>query len=208
MAGRIEADGGSRHVRRSNTPGSAVTAAKAGLLLVAAALALDCVALVVDVMAGRRIVSGVPTAEVGLEFGSTLSRLANLAVPAAVLVGGLAFVWWFHGAYTNLAASSGGRATRFAPVWAVIGWVVPLLNVVRPPQIMSDLTRRSGFVAPWWILWAIGAVIQVALRFVTPERQQGWIYWQLIALIGDLLLLMSLCFGLLLVDEARDTGRL
>lgn len=89
--------------------------ARAGLGLVAAALVLDCVALVVDVLAGRRIVGGVPIAEVGLELGSTLSQLANLAVPIAVLIGGLAFVWWFHRAYSNLAAASGGVANRFAP---------------------------------------------------------------------------------------------
>lgn len=182
--------------------------AKGGLGLVAAALVLDGVALVVDVIAGRRIVNGVPIAEVGLEFGSTLSQLANLALPAAVLIGGLAFVWWFHRAYSNLAAASGGAVNRFSPIWAVVGWVVPLLNIVRPPQIMNDLTGRSRHVPPWWIIWGIGGVVQVALRFVTPERQQGWIYWQLTALIGDLLLLMSLCFGLLLIDEVRDTGRL
>lgn len=181
--------------------------ARVGLGLIAVALLLDCAALVVEVIVGRRIVNGVPRPEVGLEFGSTLSELANLAVPAAVLVGGAAFVWWFHRAYSNLAAASGGTATRFRPIWAVVGWVVPLLNIVRPPQIMSDLTARSSSVPPWWILWGIGGAIQVALRFVTPERQQGWVYWQLTALIGDLLLLISLCFGLLLVDEVRDTGR-
>lgn len=191
---------------RRSFPAAAV--ARTGLGLVAAALVLDCVALVVDVIAGRRIVNGVPIDAVGLEFGSTLSQLANLAVPTAVLVGGLAFVWWFHRAYSALAEASGGTGNRFSPIWAVIGWGVPLLNVVRPPQIMSDLTRRSGLVPPWWIIWGLGAAVQVALRFITPERQQGWIYWQLTALIGDLLLLISLCFGLLLIDEVRDTGRL
>ncbi len=194
-------------MRWRTVPAVAVVA-KAGLGLVAAALVLDCVALVVDVIAGRRIVGGVPMAEVGLEFGSTLSKLANLAVPIAVLIGGSAFLWWFHRAYANLASVSGGGANRFSPSWAVIGWAVPILNLVRPPQIMSDLTRRSRLVPPWWIIWGAGAVIQVALRFVTPEQQQGWIHWQLTALIGDLLLLISLCFGLLLIDEARDTGRL
>ncbi len=91
-------------MRRCNTK-----VAQAGLGLVAAAFLLDCVALVVDVIAGRRIVSGVPVDEVGLEFGSTLSQLANLAVPAAVLLGGLAFVWWFRCAYSALEFSTGGR---------------------------------------------------------------------------------------------------
>lgn len=193
---------------RRERSGQAAVAAKAGLGLVGAALVLDGVALVVDVIAGRRIVSGVPMSEVGLEFGSTLSQLANLAIPAAVLIGGLAFVWWFHQAYASLAAATGGAANRYPPIWAVVGWVVPLLNLVRPPQIMSDLTRHSGYVPPWWIIWAIGASIQVVLRFISPVAQQSWIYWQLTALIGDLLLLISLCFGLLLIDEVRDTGRL
>ena len=182
------------------------TVARAGLGLVAASLVLDCVALVVDVIAGRRIVSGMAMEEVGLEFGSTISSLANLAVPAAVLVGGLAFVWWFHCAYSTysmLSVAARGREARYRPIWAVVGWLVPILNLVRPPRIMSDLTGRSRSVTPWWTVWLVAGAIQLALRFVSPTTQQGWIYWQLSALFADLLLLISLCFAFLLIDDAR-----
>lgn len=175
--------------------------AKAGLGLVAAAILLDCAALLLDIVLGLRIVDGISVPESDLETSSLLSGTANLAVPAAVLVCGPIFVWWFHGAYQRLATRSKAKLT---PIWAVIGWFVPGLNLIRPPSIMNELTDRRDAVVGWWGLWLVGAFVQVALRFISPEDQLGWVYWQTTALAANVVLLVSLGFAAFLVGAARS----
>jgi hypothetical protein len=170
-----------------------------GLGVVGAALLLDTSAFLIDVLAGLRIVSGVPVDEVGFEYGSSLSQLSNLVLPAAAAVGGLAFIWWFQCAYRNRADR---RVTRYKPIWAVVGWLVPGLNLVRPPQIMSELTSRSPLVATWWSLWAVGAGTHLALRLITPSVQRGWVYWQTAAFVANMILLASLAVAFFLVNQA------
>jgi len=174
--------------------------AQAGLALIAAAVALDAVAFFIDVLIGLRMVEGLTRSEIGFAYSSSLSRASNLAIPAAVALGGAAFVWWFQGAYRHRAAR---KATRFKPAWAVLGWVVPGLNLFRPPQMMSEITGRSPLVAPWWTFWAIGGLSHVALRLITPSVQRGWVYWQTAAFIANLVLLASLALAFTLVNEAQ-----
>jgi Domain of unknown function (DUF4328) len=57
------------------------------------------------------------------------------------------FLVWFHRAYTNLHALR-TEALRFRAGWAVGGWFVPILNLVRPKQVMNDIWRGSDSGAP------------------------------------------------------------
>ena len=186
--------------------------ALAGLAIVELAVLLDCAALVVDIMAGRRIVGGTPVPEIGLEFRSDLSQAANLAIPAAVLVGGSLFVLWFYCAYRQRAESGveggGAPSTRFDPIWSLIGWIVPGLNLVRPPQIMDELTGRRSLVGAWWGLWFVGGLIQVGMRFISPETQQGWVRWHSTLLAANVLLLASLAIAVVLVIRAGSVTML
>ncbi len=176
--------------------------AKFGLLLIGLALLLDGVALAVDIVASSRIVRGVPLEDIGLEFRSDLSRAANLALPVALLIGAPLFLMWFYCAYKRLHEATDGALTRFTPSWSLLGWVVPGINLIRPPQIMADLTGDSFRIRPWWLLWIFGALVQVGLRVVTPGDQTGWLVWQAVALAGDLILLISLDNGRVLVSQA------
>lgn len=203
--------------------------ARLGLAVMAAALVFDCVALAVDIVAGRRIVDGVPVEELGLDYRSSLSSLANLAVPAAVVIGGTAFVWWFYDAYRRMQEFGTQVGSRRHPIWAVIGWLIPAVNLIAPPTIMAELAVPVSGAMPvrlwqahpqpdpglqrvvfWWILLLGGVGVQVSLRVITPETQQGWIDWQSTALMADIALLASLGLAALLVSdvERRASGRL
>lgn len=175
--------------------------AKVGLALVATALVLDCVALGLDIVLGRMIVNGIEVTAESLETSSSLSSAANLAIPSAVLIGGGAFLWWFHCAYRRLATTI--VPTTFQPIWAVAAWVVPGLNLIRPPRIMAELTARPRLTVAWWLLWLGGGAVQVGLRFISPTSQQGWVNWQSTALVANLVLLASLGCGVLLISMAR-----
>lgn len=162
---------------------------------VIAALLVDVSALTLDLIRLRRLRNGATEANVGLDISSTLSGLANLLVPLAMLVAAVTFILWFADAYRRLASTG---PTGHGPEWAIIGWLIPGINLFRPPQIMAELasirprssTDRRGLILAigWWLLWIEGMVIQVILRFITPTTNLGWTRWQSSALISDLVL--------------------
>lgn len=58
------------------------------------------------------------------------------------LVMGVATAAWLFRAYRNVLALGAGGA-RFGPGWAIGGWFVPILNLVRPKQVIDDTWRGS-----------------------------------------------------------------
>lgn len=72
----------------------------------------------------------------------------------AFLVIGMMFVVWFYRAYTNLP-HLGVDTLRFSRIWAVTSWLVPIVNLWRPKQLMNDIWRASdpnrpaSSSAPW-----------------------------------------------------------
>lgn len=54
----------------------------------------------------------------------------------------LMFVVWSYRAYTNLP-HLGIEDLRFSRVWALVSWVIPIVNLWRPKQIMNDIWRAS-----------------------------------------------------------------
>jgi hypothetical protein len=180
---------------------------------VVAALVLDIVAQVLDLLRLRRLRSGATLDDVGLDAASTIADLANLALPLAVLAAAGTFVWWFVCAYRNLDRA--GLADR-EPRWAVLGWLVPGLNLHRPPSMMTELVARpagsiswaagSGAILTvgWWALWIEGALIQVALRLVTPTTNPGWQRWMTAAIISDVVLIAAAASAVALTAMAAE----
>jgi hypothetical protein len=83
------------------------------------------------------------------------------------IVTGIVWLLWLHSAY-GLLRLVGTRVTRFSPGWAVGCWFVPLVNLVRPYQVVKELRLRSHglnataeavprlsgeVTALWWLTW-------------------------------------------------------
>lgn len=85
------------------------------------------------------------------------------------------FIVWFSRAYRNLDAL-GVSALRWSNGWAVGGWFVPFLNLVRPKQLANDIWRGSDPERPpsthlpregstpwyyevWWGLFVVAAIL-------------------------------------------------
>jgi hypothetical protein len=92
----------------------------------------------------------------------------------AFVATGIVWLVFVHRAHTNLDAL-GVRELRFTHGWAVGGFIVPILNLVRAPQIMSELLRASdrsggttewkarptpGIVPAWWATYIVGFVVR------------------------------------------------
>jgi hypothetical protein len=78
------------------------------------------------------------------------------AVELAELLSAIAFLLWFHQAYTNTAAL--GHQGKYSMASAAWSWFVPIFNFFRPYQIARDMTedagRGLGWLLPaWWAAW-------------------------------------------------------
>jgi hypothetical protein len=71
------------------------------------------------------------------------------------------FISWLHRAYENMRALSPPHP-RFGSGWAIGGWFVPFLNLVRPKQIINDVynSGRPSDPPPAWLgLWWAAFII-------------------------------------------------
>lgn len=106
----------------------------------------------------------------------------------------IAFLAWFHRVHKNLPAL-GGRDLKYTPGWAVGGFFVPFLNLVRPLQVMREVwhgsdpaglerdTASSGpsvrnqlgtpsLVGWWWALFLISGFLgNMIMRMGFAENQ-------------------------------------
>ena len=104
----------------------------------------------------------------------TMVMAGVFAVVFLVAVGFL--IAWTNRVYRNLEPL-GVQGLRFTEGWAVGGWFVPFLNLVRPKQILDDVWRASGpdggdddwhrrKVTPllhvWWGLWILGGLLSLS----------------------------------------------
>lgn len=90
---------------------------------------------------------------------------------------GILFLMWFHRVHYNLP-SLGATKLKYSPGWAVGYFLIPILNLFRPVQVMCEVWANSdpnvirlaepsktGSVSPlvgiWWAAW---------LTFIISER--------------------------------------
>ncbi|WP_020544057.1 DUF4328 domain-containing protein [Nonomuraea coxensis] len=98
-----------------------------------------------------------------------LSGIVETVAYLAAVVGFL--VWLFRvRANAEILAPDGHRRSR---PWLILGWIVPIVSLWFPKQIVDDIwdasvrswTPRKGLLHAWWAAWLIGAwVSNVAAR--------------------------------------------
>jgi len=117
------------------------------------------------------LLSGIDSyAEVNEETRWAHTFIRNtLLVSRLVLYGsiGIAFITWLHRCRINVRAF-GCRRFRYSRIWAIIGFLIPIVNFFRPYQVVSEVWRASdprsvetpvawvnmpvsGFVLAWWL---------------------------------------------------------
>ncbi len=113
----------------------------------------------------------------GTEAISNDSRQQIIGVLQIIIliIAGIAFLLWFYRSHRNLSAL-GARNLKYSSGWAIGGFFVPFLNLVRPYQVMKetykesdpDFTfsvisekskckdpRSSSLVGWWWFLYLL-----------------------------------------------------
>jgi hypothetical protein len=105
---------------------------------------------------------------------------------------GVVFIVWTHRTYSNLSAL-GATGLRYGTGWAIGAWLVPVLAIWRPRQIVNDLWRASDRELPataareewgsrstplamtaWWVLWVVGALAErLSFNFGGSSLESG-----------------------------------
>ena len=111
---------------------------------------------------------------------------ANTFALVAFVLAALAFIPWFYRAYANLPRM-GVTRLRHAPGWAIGGWFVPFLNLIRPKEIANDIYRGSvpaartsgdpttgpapAFLHWWWAMFLIaGLAMRIGVSMVNTAN--------------------------------------
>ena len=115
--------------------------------------------------------------------------LIQLALFIVVLLTAVSFLAWIYRAHKNLRAL-GATDLKYSPGWAIGGFFIPFLNIVRPFQVVSEIwrastgeTRWSGggawiysetpvFIAVWWGSWLTLGILD-SLGAFTVFRAMG-----------------------------------
>ena len=129
---------------------------------------------------------------------------AGAATWLALLGTVVTFLVWFHQAFTCDRVNPVRLCDQ--PKWAVWGWLVPFVALVKPPDMTADLWHASAPVAPgepvattapgprivttWWALWLGGMFLEWLSTLMGNGEEIGQIVAGLaVRCAGDLLLI-------------------
>jgi hypothetical protein len=119
-----------------------------GALLATAALwsSWQQVQLIQDVARGANI------SDAELTANDSRQQMFGIAQLALGLVSAVVFLMWTS-AHTKRLIELGVTDMRYAPTWSVWGFIVPIINLFRPYQVMSELWKASDLMPgpddPW-----------------------------------------------------------
>lgn len=117
-----------------------------------------------------RTTPGVSTAVPGVSAGDVLAFLISLFLSGVALLTAVFFLFWIYRAHKNLKAL-GAIDLKYSPGWAVGGFFIPVLNLIRPYQVVTEIWKASAnharrsvganwsyepapvFILAWWGAW-------------------------------------------------------
>jgi hypothetical protein len=100
-----------------------------------------------------------------LTASDNLTTTTGVAQVAAYVIAGVVFLAWLWRARINAEAISPDLRHRHGREWVILGWVVPVVNLWFPPQVIRDVWRNSGggrggaLIGVWWFLWLANLVL-------------------------------------------------
>ena len=152
--------------------------------------------------------------------------LVGISQLAALILAAVFFIRWFHLAHLNLSLFS-DNATAYSSRWAIWGFFVPILNLVRPQQVMREIWDRTsrrwdqetarvvGLLRPadrvnvWWGFFLTtsflgNAVGRIAFRATTAQET---LHATWVTLFADALDIAAVAAALVVVRSVTELQR-
>jgi Domain of unknown function (DUF4328) len=176
-------------------------------------VAVACVALVDDVVEFVQVEIGRVTPD-QLTKSDPIQGIIGLLQSGLGVVTAITFLKWVYRAYKNVQGF-GAEGLRFSPGWAIGYYFIPILSLIRPVQVMSEIWRASydprnwprspgsWLIATWWSLFLLySGVTQVSLQLgLQASTNDQWTLAAVFAILGDFFSLPLSIIVLRLVTE-------
>jgi Domain of unknown function (DUF4328) len=176
-------------------------------------VAVTCVALVDDVVEFVEVQIGHVTPD-QLTSSDPIQGVIGLLQTGLGVVTAITFLKWVYRAYKNVQGF-GAEGLRFSPGWAIGYYFIPILSLIRPVQVMSEIwrasydprnwprSRGSWLIATWWSLFLLySGVTQVSLQLgMQASTNDQWTLAAVFAILGDFFSLPLSIIVLRLVTE-------
>lgn len=156
-----------------------------------------------------------PTGALGILFIFVFAALAIAQVPVT-LGSHLTFMVWMNLASHN-ARALGARGMKWSPRWAVVCWLIPIVNLGLPVEVMKELHLASDphagdegwskgapsrWIGPWWIGF-LGALFFRVLSGKVLDDGMGELAAWVGLVIACCWLISAVCGGLVVLEIAR-----
>jgi len=176
-------------------------------------VAVACIALIDDVVEFVQVQMGQLTPD-QVATNDPIQGIIGLLQSGMGIVTGITFLKWIYRAYKNIQGF-GAEGLRFSPGWAVGYYFIPILSLIRPVQVMSEIWRASDdprnwprrpgswVIVSWWTLFLIyTGVTQVSLEIaLQASTNDQWTLAAVLAIAGDLFSIPLSIAALRLVTE-------
>ncbi|MEP7341060.1 MAG: DUF4328 domain-containing protein [Acidobacteriota bacterium] len=193
-----------------------------------AGIALDLVAMVFgysEVALLSRMALGETVTEAETTTNDDRQGLMSILQLLSYVATAVFFLIWIHRAYRNLP-SLGVRRRQYSTGWAVGGFFVPFLNLVRPYEIVKEIWKgsnpdsavpddpsaqvpfttgqyasKSPLIGVWWGLWILSNMVSNAIfRFSSKANTaEELLTWSWVSLGSNLLWVAAGVLAILVV---------
>jgi Domain of unknown function (DUF4328) len=156
-----------------------------------------CIALVDDLVEFLQVQVGqLPADQVA--NNDPIQGIVGLLQLGLGIVTGITFLKWVYRAYKNIQGF-GAEGLRFSPGWAVGYYFIPILSLIRPVQVMSEIWRasddprnwqgrpRTWLIASWWTLFLLyTGITQISVEIaIQASTNDQWTLAAVLAILGD-----------------------
>ena len=160
-------------------------------------VAVACVALVDDIAEFVQVQIGRVSPD-QLTNSDPIQGIVGLLQSGLGVVTAITFLKWIYRAYKNVQGF-GAEGLRFSPGWAIGYYFIPILSLIRPVQVMSEIWRASydprnwpqspgsWLIAAWWTLFLLySGATQVSLQIgIQASTNDQWTLAAVFAILGD-----------------------
>jgi hypothetical protein len=169
-----------------------------------------------------RIAEGLPVTDAELESNDITYGLVGLLQLLLVLATAVPFLMWFHRAHKNLPAL-GAADLKYSPRWAVGGWFVPFLNLVRPHQVAQEIWQwsdparsnpqefqqtpagKSRLITAWWSVFLLSNFVSnMGGRLMLREEADVLQTATVILVFADALSLVAAILAILVIRRIEE----
>lgn len=146
------------------------------IILIAITTLVDLASTVADWTVGQALADyaeGAASEEAALMAQAVLLMFTWIWLVTYV-VAGITFMVWMYLARLNSHATASRHQHKWAQMWTIVGWLIPIVNLFVPYAVMQDIWRasdtrhgtlalqlrpKSSLVTAWWACWISSFVL-------------------------------------------------